>query len=311
MVITADCFPTPDLALRSTDPAEARRVRGFRHEQAAAAEATRARLAVELPCAHGHADRVGVLRDAYDHLLRWRYELALRAPHRLGSGVPLDAERFRTTLSESGANFDRLGYLGRLRDGATWDPATRTYQGGQDTPAHRIMLHYGRAALDRFQHAAFGYDPNVLFNPVRLPDGTALQGNVLVRGRRADAVAAELVARLAGRGHDTSRVEVGGVAIYAITAHDINRAIMLDAALDLLAADRVTVRTWQQVRYLLFQAPIMKKGSDAVIRAFLVATGAVLLGRPPVLAQDVDLRCIVLGQSAATEMPSDTHLGEN
>jgi hypothetical protein len=40
----------------------------------------------------------------------------------------------------------------------------------------------------------------------------------------------------------------------------------------------------------------MKKGSDAVTRVFLVAVGAVLLGHPPELAQDIDLRCAVLGQ---------------
>jgi hypothetical protein len=45
-----------------------------------------------------------------------------------------------------------------------------------------------------------------------------------------------------------------------------------------------------------------------VTRVFLVAVGALLFGRAPILLQDVDLRCMVLGQRAATEMDGDTAL---
>ncbi|WP_267469931.1 hypothetical protein [Nocardia amamiensis] len=39
--------------------------------------------------------------------------------------------------------------------------------------------------------------------------------------------------------------------------------------------------------------------------AMTVLAGTVLLGRPPVLQHDIDLRCIVAGQAAATALPGD------
>jgi len=281
-VITADCFPTPDLAIRSCDPAELARVRAFAVEQAAAAETARKRLESGVD--------VATLRTVYDDLIRWRHELALRSPGRIGQGLPLDASRFVTPLSEGGPNYDRLGYTGRLRHGASWDPATRTFRGGVETPAHRIMLHYGQAVHDRFARA--GNDGDVLLNPVVLPDGRTITGNRLVRGAAAARVGDELVARLARRGKDTSQVETGGDPCYAVTADDSARELMFASALDLLADKG----DWVAAQYLLFQSPRMKKGSDAVTRVFLVAVGTVLSGHPPILAQDIDLRCAVLGQ---------------
>ncbi|UGT60543.1 hypothetical protein [Nocardia asteroides] len=79
---------------------------------------------------------------------------------------------------------------------------------------------------------------------------------------------------------------------------------MFRQALELLAgAEPGEVSAWQRARFLLCQAPVMKRGTDAVIRTFLV--GALLFEQPPVLAQDADLRCLVLGQDAATRMPAD------
>jgi len=94
--------------------------------------------------------------------------------------------------------------------------------------------------------------------------------------------------------------------MYAVTAADRDRERMFHVAMTVLAgADDGDVGAWQAARYLLYQAPMIKKGSDAVIRTFLVTTGALLLGQPPILEQDVDLRCIVAGQAAATTMPGD------
>jgi hypothetical protein len=294
-VITAASFPTPDLALRSQDPVELRRVRDFAAEQAAAAEAARAHLAA------GRFD-VSSLRAVNTDLIRWRHALALRAPGRIGNGLPLDASRFVTSLRDGGRNYDRVGYIGRLRHGATWDPHTRTFRGGDSTPAHRIMLTYGRLL-----HRRFALDHNsgdVLLNPVRLPDDRQIVGNRLVRGAAAERVAADLVARIAQRGRNTSQIETGGAPCYVVSADDEARADMFDAALTLLATEP-TLAAWQAARYLLYQAPQTKKGSDAVTRTFLVAVGAVLFGQPPVLDQDVDLRCVVLGQPAATVLPGD------
>lgn len=294
-MITAASFPTPDLALRSRDPVELRRVRAFAAAQAAAAESARLRLLV------GPLD-VFALHAVYSDLIHWRHRLALAAPGRIGQGLPLDASRFVTSLVDGGPNYDRIGPMGRLRHGSVWDPASRTYVGGAETPAYRVMVRYGRAVSDRFARCHNSGD--VLVNLVTLPSGRVLPGNRLVRGAAAAAVSAALLARLARRGRDTSRIETGGSPCYAISAPDPSRAAMFAAALTLLA-DAPSLSSWQAARYLLYQSPQTKKGSDAVIRAFLVAVGSVLFGHPPVLDQDVDLRCAILGQGAATVLPSD------
>jgi len=311
--ITAVSFPTPDLARRSTDPAELRRVTGFAQQQADAATAVYAHLAAVWSTAATRYQRMTDLRGAHAEAVAWRHQLALQAPRRLGQGIPHDASRFVTPIDEaSGPNYDRLGYLGRLKSGSIWDAASRLYVGGESTPAHEVMLRYGQAAVDRIDAEAPGQD--VLFNVVTLPGGhRVLAGNRLVRGAAARKVADELVARVAARGRDTSTMEVGGDLVYAVTGTPVDSHIMFDVALSQLAGapdldPLPRLRAWQDARYLLYQAPRMKKGSDAVTRVFLVAVGALLFGRAPVLQHDVDLRCMVLGQAAATEMDGDTAL---
>jgi hypothetical protein len=309
-VITPDSFPTPALALRSADPVELDRVTDFARHQADAAEGLRLQLvAADWPRLPLHR-RMVMVRAGFATLVQWRYGLARQAPDRIGVGIPMDAERFQLSMRDAGPNFDRLGYTGRLRAGAQWDPASRTYFGGQDTPASRIMLTYGQAALDRF--AAQAPDSDVLQNVVLLPGGGAVvNGNRLMRGRAAERIATYLLRRIAGRGHDTSRIETGGNPVYAVTATADDADILHAAALSQLAeaCDRERLGTrialWQSARYLLYQAPRTKKGSDAVTRAFLVAVGAVLFDQPPTLDHDVDLRCMVLGQPAASAMPAD------
>lgn len=303
-MITANSFPTPDLALRSADLDEDRRVRRFAVEQAAAAEALRQRLSDQLRHTGRHADRVAVLRRAHDDLTNWRYELAVRTRLRLGRGLAHDANRFVTTLREAGPNYDRIGYIGRLREGSTWDLATQSFRGGANTPAHRIMLAYGAIAADRFAIECASDD--VLNNIVTLPDGAKITGNSLVRGVAAELVAAELVDRIARRGGDTSQIETGAEPMYVRSAADADRDTIFRAAMDLLAgATSGDVAAWQAARYLLYQAPVTKKGSDAVTRTYLVAVGAVLFGFAPVLTQDVDLRCIVCGQQSASALSAD------
>lgn len=308
--ITAASFPTPDLARRGGDDTEQQRVAAFAQHQADAATTLRARLAAVWPDLDVHG-RLAALRAGHAETIAWRYGLALQAPRRLGEGLPLDARRFVAPLRDGGPNTDRLGYLGRLRDGAAWDPTGRTYRGGWPTPAHEVMVRYGHAAVARMDREARGEDE--LLNVVRLPGGRVVDGNRLVRGASGRRIADDLVARVAARGGDTSRMEVGGDPVYVVTAAPDDADTLFNVALTLLAGapdlDRLPrLRAWQDARYLLYQAPRMKKGSDAVTRVFLVAVGALLFGRAPVLQHDVDLRCMVLGQAAATEMDGDTAL---
>lgn len=302
--INAACFPAPHLTLRTTDEDEIRRIAAFSDQQAAAAARTLPELVDDLRIAGCLRERTHAFVKAYGTLTRWRAALARRTTRRFGIGLEHDPRRYVTTITEGGPNYDRLGYVGRLREDAVWDPERRVFRGGRVTPAHLIMIEYGRLAIARFGVEAPCGD--TLRNPVTLPDGTRMHGNNLVRGAAAQRVAADLVARIARRGADASQIETGGHPMYAVTAADRDRERMFHVAMTVLAgAEDGDVSAWQAARYLLYQAPMIKKGSDAVIRTFLVTAGTVLLGRPPILEQDVDLRCIVAGQAAATTMPGD------
>ena len=302
--ITPASFPTPDLAVRSTDAAEIHRVRRFAAEQADAAEAARLHMVGDLRHTRSTAERVEVLKRVHEDLIHWRHTLAIRINRRLGSGLPYDASRFRLSMRDGGRNFDRIGYVGRLRENPRWDPTTRTFQGGRETPAFRIMLHYRRVAEQRF--ATEPNDGETLVNVVALPNGSHATGNSLVRGHAARKITGELVERIERRGLDTNSVEAGGEPMYVVAADDESRKRVFQAAMTELAnADHGDVRAWQAARYLLYQGPQTKKGNDAVTRTFLVAVGAMLFDEAPVLEQDVDLRCLVAGQRAATSMPHD------
>lgn len=134
--ITAGHFPTSPLALRTTNPAKQAKVKLFANEQATAATTARDNLLALLTAARTPANRQDALRAIHQQVTTWRYDLATRTNTRIGQGITYNAERFRTPITHGNTNYDRLGTVGRLRDGATWDPASRTYQGGTATPAY-------------------------------------------------------------------------------------------------------------------------------------------------------------------------------
>ncbi|MCA1219282.1 hypothetical protein [Streptomyces sp. 8L] len=297
-LITRAHFPTSPLALRFADPGKQAQVRAFADRQADAATTARDRLAGLWAVSASHSDRMAALSTVYAELVNWRYQLATEATGRLGQGIAYSPERFRTPIARN-INYDRLGRVGRLREGAEWDARSRTYKGGVSTPAYEAMVLYGRAAKARFE--AEGIDGDVLQTWVTLPDGRKIPGNRIVRGGTARAVARELNARVSARGLDASRMETGGELIYTATPSPQDTATLHAAALSLLADPGLTVQTYLTARYLLFQSPQTKKGSDAVNRTFIVAVGALALGtQAPILPADIDLRCYVLSQTAAT-----------
>ncbi|MFE7194031.1 hypothetical protein [Kitasatospora sp. NPDC057541] len=297
-MITASHFPTSPLALRFAGPDRQAKVRAFASKQAVAATTAAARIADLWAQADTPQRRVTALHQVHAELIDWRYHLALAAVGRLGQGIAYDPQRFRTPITEGSTNFDRLGAVGRFRDGSQWDEATRTYTGGVPTPAYEAMARYGRAARARF--AAEAPDRHELQNWVILPDGTRLAGNRIVRGTAARAVAEQLAARVAARGLDASRMETGGDPIYTVTPDPEHGTVLHRWALTLLAGPDPTIQDYLLARYLMFQAPQTKKGSDAVTRTFAVAVGAVLFDdQTPALPEDIDLRCYVLGQKAA------------
>lgn len=310
MTITAENFPTPDLALRTHDQAKLARIRQFADHQAAGALDVLDLLSFTRFDKAARHQRRPILVQAFTRVCAWRYEMALRAPRPEGDhDVGVNPERFRTTIADGGANYDRLGDFGRLRDGATWDAKTRTYTGGQATPASAILAYYGEVARERIRRSGQG---DQLFNVVTIPGASRLlSGNRLVAGAAAAKIGQDLLRRMAQRGVDVSQVETGGDPVYAVTADPTQAEVLRNIAFIQLAGalelDRLheRIEAWQLARYLLFQGPLYKKGSDAAIRVFLVAVGAMLFDRAPVMQQDADLRCMVLPQEDALIMPAD------
>lgn len=294
MQISKRCFPTPDLALRTNVAAEQARIAQFAAWQADAASRAVAEL-TPVWVSGSQMARVAALASLYVDIAGWRFDHALSAPHRLGVGVPLDVERFRTTIDAAGANYDRLGEIGRLREGATWDEQARAFIGGLATPAWRVMAEFGRAAAARF--VAEDETGDELVKPVYL-SSAVVDGNRIVRGDAAAQVAARLILRSTARGRSTAQFDIGGPDLmYVVTAPDKSRAmIRTDAFVRLATATRGDVDAWREAVYLLYQAPMFKKGSDATTRVFAVAVGALLLDEPPVMPHDIDLRCMVLRQ---------------
>jgi hypothetical protein len=303
-VITNASFPTPEFALHTNDEKTISQISKFAQEQAQAATAALPALAANLASARSSEERATAYRKTYQTLIHWRADLARRTTRHDAVGLADDPARYLLSITKGGANYDRLGYIGRLRENSVWHPPSRTYRGGEVTPAHRIMLEYGQLALSRF--AAEHRDGDTLSNLVTLPDSSTIVGNKLVRGAAAREVAEDLLTRIDRRGADPTRIETGGDPIYAVTAPDRARERMFHTAMAILGtAEHGEVSAWQVARYLLYQAPLTKRGSDAVIRTFLVTVGTFLFGQAPVLAQDVDLRCIVAGQPNATTMHDD------
>lgn len=297
-VITPESFPTPALAICTTDPAQRQKVTGFAAEQANAAAAIAARLHKCWP-ATGAARRAA-LRAALDEAERWRYDLAVRVGDaRSGIDSTSAPERFRVQIGD-GSNYDRIGTVGRLRECPTWNADRRQFLGGRPTPASDVLAEYGEAATARFARQA--PDADELHNMVRLPDGQQLPGVRLLRGAAAERAAAELVARIAARGVDASQIETGGELLYTVTAsaqarHHLRAAVLaLLAQLDPAATSDDAAARWATATYCLFHAPRMKKGSDATARVFAVATAAALLNRAPILPHDIDLQAYVLDQ---------------
>ncbi|WP_329486656.1 hypothetical protein OG618_08305 [Kitasatospora sp. NBC_01246] len=91
-----------------------------------------------LPTARDLNTRTTAFTSAFEAAEEWRYRTAAANPHPAGRYGAASAEQFRTPITDDNPNLFRIGEHERLRDGATWDPATWTY-GGAETPASRTM----------------------------------------------------------------------------------------------------------------------------------------------------------------------------
>lgn len=315
-VITATCFPVPALLLRTNDPVAQRTVQAFAGQQAETARSLSRALSFALRSAHDMDARVAAFTAAFDATEDWRYRAATSSPHSTGRYSPRWADRFQSPVTDDNPNLFRVGDHTRFRDGATWDPVTRTYRGGTDTPSSLTMRRFEVLAAARFPQLP---SMDVVCNRVPLPNGRAADGTRLLRGDAARRAAAEMAARISARGGDTSRVTTSGHLIYTISAPESERRAIFRQAMTLLAFEHTTpagaLTAWLQAAYLLYQAPRTKRGADATIRTFLVAAGTHLLSSPPVLLHDIDLRAytqphdLFVNELRATQNIDETSVG--
>lgn len=186
-----------------------------------------------------------------------------------------------------------------MRAGSAWSDEAQAWIGGEETPASHVVATAGDRALARFETE--GVSGDVLQNWVHLPDGTAVPGNQIVRGEMAKRVVLDLKNGVEKRGLNVSQFETGGNMVFMVTADEASRAAIFQAAMQELERfsqqpGQCTPETLANLAYLLFQAPQNKKGSDAVIRTFLVTAGTYLTNVTPVLPQDLDLRAGTMTQ---------------
>nr|MDQ3576912.1 hypothetical protein [Actinomycetota bacterium] len=90
--------------------------------------------------------RAVVFTTAFEATEGWRYRIAVSSPLPNGRYAAGHAERFRTPITDDNPNLFRIGEHERLREHAVWDPATRTYKGGEETSASRTMRQIGALA---------------------------------------------------------------------------------------------------------------------------------------------------------------------
>lgn len=299
--ISPESFPLPNRAdtfarpLSEADGVKLNQLRSFADLQATAANQMTETLATleSPPTAEDWT-------TAYDALVHWRSTIQ---PAQFGqTSIPPNPKSLVIPISDLNPNCDRIGVIGRLRANATWDDQAKLWVGGQPTLSSLIHEQAGVWAMERF--AMENNQSDRLHNVVVLPDGNTCNGNFVVRGASAKAIALKLKQGAITRRQDVRQFETGGECIFTVTASEADRRTMFLAGMYQLAAltalpqGSVTSANIAEVAYLLFQAPIMKKGSDAVNRTYLVAAAAYLQGKALTLPQDIDLRAYVAGQDA-------------
>jgi hypothetical protein len=291
--ITAACFPTPLILIRSSTGDVPEHVAAFSALQAQQARQLYRALTRKLLFARDMRQRTEIVTSLFAAAEQWRYEVAITLPYGDGRYSAAHAERFREFITDDGVNYFPIGEPEKYRDGAQWDSESCSYTGGSETPASRTMRRFTDLAKARFN----GLDGDVAINEVTLPDGRQVPGMHLLRGVQAASAAKAIVDRIAARGGDGSRIARTIDGVYTASASAAQRTEIFHAAMALIARrydDEADASwAWLNSAYLLNQAPRRKRGADATIRTFLVAAGLHLLNRPPTLLHDLDYRAYV------------------
>ncbi|MFE7743077.1 helix-turn-helix domain-containing protein [Nocardia sp. NPDC057455] len=279
-------FPVPGLRMRSNDPGRNAALRVFSLWQAYVANRGLGKLVSRWDPKVTPAVRRRVLAELYFWISQQRYLRQVwavgRDPSVVGEHGESHPDYFRTRLGDDAPNMDMVGHMPGLRAGVRRDPWTGKWHGGVGTPAFWTTLAIGRIVRSRMDAEASG--STVLQNIVELPGGARVDGNVLCA------------------------LERGRFAIETARADD--QRTIFDAALAELAAaldqrspelSGEVLRRLANAVYLLFQAPLMTRGSDATIRTFAATVFTFAFGLPLRLPHDIDLQAMSRRQSDFVE----------
>ncbi|WP_410784985.1 hypothetical protein [Kribbella sp. C-35] len=251
--------------------------------QAVEANAALGVLAARLAGAGSAAERVAGFEAAYRHVAEWRYQVAVQGEWtRPGAS----ADDVRETIGDGGYMRYRL------------TPGSGRREPG--SPAWKLLSELERVALKRL-----GREQQVQ-NVVTLRDGTTVNGNQL-----------HLVA--APRDRETGATFPGHPDYVATqTATYANREVLRRASFEALAEleglraagtadvrDPAQRQAFVDAAYFLVQGPEFRRGSDAIMRTFLVAAHARVFDRAPVLPHAIDLDGMVRGQDAFSQVMRD------
>ncbi|WP_040866957.1 helix-turn-helix domain-containing protein [Nocardia exalbida] len=279
-------FPVPGLRMKSNDPGRNAALRMFSLWQAHVANRGLGKLVSRWDSVVTPAGGRRALAELYFWISHQRYLRQVwaveRDPSVVGEHGESHPDYFRTRLGDDAPNLDMVGHLPGLRAGVRRDPRTGKWHGGVGTPAFWTTLAIGRLVRSRMDVESPG--DTVLQNVVELPGGERVDGNVLCA------------------------LERGRFVIETARAGDQRR--IFDAALAELAAavdqrspepSADVLRRFADAVYLLFQAPLMTRGSDATIRTFAATVLTFAFGRPIRLPHDIDLQAMSRRQSDFVE----------
>ncbi|MGW6280721.1 hypothetical protein [Kribbella sp. NPDC055071] len=252
--------------------------------QVVEAEAALGVLDERLAGASSRGERVAAFEAAYRHVAEWRYEVAAEGKWtRPGAR----AEDVRTPLG--------LG-MGYRVTPDNWLP-------DRDSPAFKVLKRLEKVALERLDGS------RGLQNRVTLRTGRRINGNTIqyIPHRSEDSSAP--------RGEDDSAARG---EVRTITAEPDDRDMLRRASFEALAeleearagdgtdpTDPEQRQAFVDAAYFMIQGPEFKRGSDAIMRTFIVAAHTRVFGVAPVLPQAIDLDGMVRGQEGFSRVMHD------
>ncbi|TDW19373.1 hypothetical protein [Kribbella kalugense] len=271
-MITARSFPTPDIVKTTNNPALWDQLGGFAQVQAAEANAALELLDERLEEAEGLEERTAAFEAAYRHVAEWRYQVAAQGRW---TRPYSDVEAFRAPIPAG----EWRGY--RLTPNAADDLEP-------GSPASVLLTELEQVAKDRLMNGSN------LHNPVNLPGGRTITGNLLDQGLHPGQVITQ-TARFADRQQ----------------LRQASFEILADLETQRAGKDRPNARDpelrqkFTDAAYCLIQGAEMQRGSDSIMRTFLVAAHTRVFDAAPVLPQAIDLDGMVRGQEGFSRVMRD------